>query len=223
MVGPLVPCWNDQHHVIVHERLDMNIFALLRPFDQGEVNLVCKKRFKDLVGVAAAGRNPYPRLVPQEVGHETGKQILRNGLGSTKCEFPCLMAICRSYRGGCFLAQRLHLVRKRQQGLARGRRRNAPSPAVEQRRAELFFKRLDLLCYSGLREKKLLSSPSEIQVMGNSAEHPKTEVLQHQRTTTSMPNVWWMTYVPKRLSWCSGCVLPAVSVARDFRMYVPFS
>ncbi len=88
MVGPLVPCWNDQHHVIVHERLDMNIFALLRPFDQGEVNLVCKKRFKDLVGVAAAGRNPYPRLVPQEVGHETGKQILRNGLEAPSASSP---------------------------------------------------------------------------------------------------------------------------------------
>ena len=67
-----------------------------------------------------------------------------------KTKFPRLLAICFRNGGKGVFAERLDLLCKRQQRRTTRSERDAPTSTVEERTAELFFERLDLLRNSSL-------------------------------------------------------------------------
>jgi len=182
--------WHHKHHVIFHERLDVQVFALLWALDQCEMNLPGQESFQHLVRVPAPCSDVHSRLRSQEARNQIGKKVLSDGLRSTESKLACLLSAGLCYGGDCLFTEAFHAVRKRQKCLPALREGDTSTTTVKEGNPELFLKRFDLLRHRRLREEQLLRGTAEVEVVRNGTEHTNPEVLEHQRTTTSMPKVW---------------------------------
>ena len=146
-------CRDNKNHVILHERFYAEVFPPFRPFNERQLNLAREQGFEYLIGIPAARRNFHLWIGPSKSRHEGGQQVLANGLRGSQGEFARMFSKCLRHCGKGFVGECLHLLCERQQRFAARRERDMPSSAIEQRHAELIFKRLDLLRDCGLREQ----------------------------------------------------------------------
>ena len=173
--------WDDEHHVIFHERLDLEVVAEGWALDKGELNAAGGECLEHLVGVAADRGDSHFWMTFAKGGDEAGKQVSSDGLRGSYEEIATLLTMGGGDGNLGFIGERLQLFSERDQGLASRRELNVASTAIEERHAELVFQRLDLVGDGRLRHQEFFSGPAEIEVPGDGTEDAEAEVFDHVR------------------------------------------
>jgi hypothetical protein len=81
-----------------------------------------------------------------------------------------------------------HLTRRSDQRLTCGGERDRACVAIEQARAQLGLKRLNGAAQGSLRDKELLSGPSEMKVFGDGQEGLQLSDIHHWLTSIRIPS-----------------------------------
>jgi hypothetical protein len=104
--------------MVLEEWLDVEILALVRSFDLGDLYLVRHEVIQHRFSVTAAGDNPNPWMGLDKTRNKVWQKVLRNRLRSPDCQFSCLFS--RGFRNGGkgLIGDLFHLIGQRQQHLA---------------------------------------------------------------------------------------------------------
>ena len=140
---------DDEDEVIFHEALEMEVAALLRAFDEGELDVAAGEGVEHLVGVAAADGDADAGVGVEEGGDEAGQEVLADGLGGADGKLAGLFAIGGGDGGGGLVAEGLEAIGEGKEGGAAGGKGDAAVAAIEEGDSELVFQGLDLLGYGG--------------------------------------------------------------------------
>jgi hypothetical protein len=135
---------HDQHHVVLHEGLNMNVLPPLWPFNERKLNAPVDERLQHRIRIAAPDQKMHLGVTQAKISNEGRQQILRDRLRRPHRQFSSVIAIDSCDGGDCLLADGLHLLRIRQQRRSTGGKRDPAAASVKEWHTHLFFKRLDL-------------------------------------------------------------------------------
>src|SRR5258708_19871666 len=101
-------CGDNEHHVILHERLYMEVFSPFRTFDERQLNLSREQSFKHLICIPAASRDSDLRVCPPKSSHELWTEIYSDRLRGSQSELVRFLPKPRHPPSETFTRQSLH-------------------------------------------------------------------------------------------------------------------
>ncbi len=131
VIGPFMSRRDNQYHVILHERFNMEVFPLFWTFDQRQLNFSPEEGFEHLICIPAASRDSDLRVCPPKSSDKRWQEVLTDGLGGSQSEFACMLSNCLGHRGKGFVGKLLHFLRKGQQRLSSGCQSDMSTAAIE--------------------------------------------------------------------------------------------
>src|SRR6266481_3292899 len=178
-------CWNNKYEVIFHKRLDTDVLAERRPFNQSELCFVLGERVQDGIRVSAHHGDRNARILPKKSGNHIRQQILADRLRRAERQLaPGNSRHIGNYRTR-FIRKRLEFLSVRQECMSGWSQSDPPSGAIEQRHTKFILEDFDLLRHGRLRQQQFLRSTTKVQVSGNRPKDFKPEVLHRSLSTKS--------------------------------------
>src|SRR6266404_4562772 len=207
--------WNHKHEVIFHERLDTDVLAERRPFNQSELRFVLGERVQDGIRVSADHGDRNARILPKKSGNHIRQQILAERLRRAERQLaPGNSRHIGNYRTR-FIRKRLEFLSVRQKRMSGWSQSDPPSGAIEQRHTKFILEDFDLLPHRRLRQQQFLRSTTKVQVSGNRPKDFKPEVLHCSLSLTKLAERCSRVFLPPRSTGSHNSTTSCASSVRD--------
>jgi hypothetical protein len=180
---------DDEHHLLVVERLEPEVGRAARPVGDAEVELAGAHLLADLVGGELLDAHPYRRMAGEEQGDALGDEADVEGVRRTDAHLPCEAAATGPEHRDALVDLPERARGERQEELARLRGDDLLADPVEERLADLLLELADLVREGRLGDVDPRRGAGEAQVLGNGDEVAKMPQLHENPAVESMPSI----------------------------------
>jgi len=180
---------DDEHHLLVVERLEPEIGLRARPIGDADVELAGVQRRDDLVGGELVDPHLHGRMAAEEDRDAVRDQADVEGVRRTDAHPPREPATARAQRRDALvdLAQCARRVGEEQ--LARLGRHHLAADALEERLADLLLELADLVRERRLGDVDVRRGAREAQAVGQGHEVAQVSQLHGNPVIESMPSI----------------------------------
>ena len=180
---------DDQHHLLVVERLEPEVGRPARPVGDAEVELAGAQLLADLVGGELLDPHPHRRMAGQEQRDALRNQADVEGVRRADPHLPGQAAAAGLEHGDALVDLLQRARREAEEQLAGLGGDDLLADAVEQRLADLFLELADLVREGRLGHVDPLRGPREAQALGQGDEVAKMPQLHENPAVESMPSI----------------------------------
>ena len=180
---------DDEHHLLVVERLEPEVGRAARPVGDADVELAGVQPGADLVGGELLDPDPHRRVARQEQGHAFRDEADVEGVRGADAHLAGQVAAARLEHRDALVDLLQRARREGEEQLAGLGRHHLLADAVEERLADLFLELADLVRQRRLGDVDPLGRAREAQAIGQRHEVAKVPQLHTNPMVESMSSI----------------------------------